>query len=236
MAWRLEGTYCGPAPLPTEVLGAWNLDPFLILALLFLTYTMRRSRAGLIACAVLAVAFVSPLCALSAALFSARVVHHVLLVAVAAPLLALALPKRGGRGTGFFFLAFTALLWFWHLPAAYDAALSNKALYWIMQATLLGSALPFWHGILRGGNDPVRSVLWTLAAFMAMGLLGALLTFAPDPLYALHMVAPLAWGISPLGDQQLAGLLMWVPAGLPYLIVIGALARRGWRDVEAQGA
>jgi putative membrane protein len=61
-----------------------------------------------------------------------------------------------------------------------------------------------------------------------MALLGAVLTFAPAPLYAIHLTAPLAWGLSPLADQQLAGLLMWVPAGLPFAVVGGVLARKGW--------
>ena len=50
-----------------------------------------------------------------------------------------------------------------------------------------------------------------------MGLLGALIVFAPQPLYAVHFMSAAAWGLSPLADQQLAGLLMWVPAVLPYL-------------------
>ena len=61
-----------------------------------------------------------------------------------------------------------------------------------------------------------------------MGLLGALLTFAPQALYAAHAVAPLSWGLTPLGDQQLGGLIMWVPAMLPYLVIIDHLARRSW--------
>jgi putative membrane protein len=92
---------------------------------------------------VLAVAFVSPLCALSAALFSARVVHHVLLVAVAAPVLALAWPGHRSRSPAVPFVVATAVLWAWHRPPAYDLALSNVAAYWAMQVTLLGSAFDF---------------------------------------------------------------------------------------------
>ena len=84
--------YCGPAPAAGD--WRWNLDPVLLLIMagataLILMRTRGRSRGvGLAAMAVLGVSFVSPLCALSSALFSARTVHHVLLVAVAAPLLA----------------------------------------------------------------------------------------------------------------------------------------------------
>jgi len=224
----MDGTYCGPAPLPAHIWSAWNFDPVLLLALVALTVSLRHSRAGLAASAVLFVTFVSPICALSAALFSARVVHHVLLVAVAAPLLAVALPARRGSGAALPFLISTATLWFWHVPEAYDAALSHMGVYWIMQLTLLGTAWMFWRSVFGPATRGVDAVLWTLGGFMAMGVLGALLTFAPEPLYAAHMIAPFDWGLTPLRDQQLGGLIMWVPAGIPYLLVIGLLSRGIW--------
>jgi putative membrane protein len=227
--WVLPGSYCGAAPAPEVALSAWNLDPVLLAGLVVLAVALRHSRAGSVAVMVLGVAFVSPLCAMSVALFSARVVHHVLLVAVAAPLLAAAWPaKRAGGSAALPFLLSTALLWGWHIPAAYDLALGDMAVYWIMQATLLGSATLFWRTVLSGG-PAIEAVLWALAGLMQMGLLGAILTFSPAQLYALHAVAPLAWGITPLADQQLGGLIMWVPAMLPYLAVIALVARRGWR-------
>ncbi len=230
--WVLPGSYCGAAPAPDAALYAWNLDPVLLGGLLVMSIHLRHSRAGLGAVMVLAAAFVSPLCAMSVALFSARVVHHVLLVAVAAPLLAAALPaRRAGMSTALPFLVSTALLWGWHLPAAYDLALSDIAVYWLMQVTLLVSATLFWRAVL-GVGAAIEGVLWALAGLMQMGLLGAILTFAPAQIYAAHAVAPLAWGISPLADQQLGGLIMWVPAMLPYLAVIALLARRGWRSAE----
>ncbi|EAR52054.1 hypothetical protein OG2516_18355 [Oceanicola granulosus HTCC2516] len=215
------------APGPGEAWAAWNLDPLVIGGLLALLWAVRHRPTGPAAVGVLAVAFVSPLCAISVALFSARVVHHVLLVAVAAPLLAAAWPGRA-RGAAVPFLISTALLWGWHLPAAYDLALSDMAVYWLMQATLLGSATWFWRAVLgaRGGVD---AVLWSLAGLMQMGALGALLTLAPGPLYAAHGLAPLAWGLTPLADQQLGGLIMWVPAMLPYALMIALCARNSWR-------
>ncbi|MFT6533752.1 MAG: putative membrane protein [Limimaricola cinnabarinus] len=230
----LPGSYCGVAPLPELVLRSWNLDPLLLAGLLLLLVALRNTRTGPTAVAVLVLAFVSPLCAISVGLFSARVVHHVLLVAVAAPLLAAALPARRPSGAALPFLVSTALLWAWHLPAAYDLALSDMAVYWIMQLTLLGSAIWFWHAVLsaHGGVD---AVLWSLAGLMQMGSLGALLTFAPAPLYAAHALAPLDWGLTPLADQQLGGLIMWVPAMLPYAAMIALSARRGWRAGAGRG-
>jgi putative membrane protein len=230
----IPGSYCGAPPPPDLALYSWNLDPFLLAGLLLMLVLLWRSRTGPAGVGVLVLAFVSPLCAMSVGLFSARVVHHVLLVAVAAPLLAAALPARRASGAALPFLVSTALLWAWHLPAAYDLALRDMAVYWVMQATLLGSALWFWRAVLaaRGG---IEAVLWSLAGLMQMGALGALLTFAPVPLYAAHALAPLAWGLTPLADQQLGGLIMWVPAMLPYAAMIALSARRGWQAGAGRG-
>ena len=226
-----EGVYCGPAPLPEEVLWRWNFDPLAVAVIAALAVWYGRSREGVLGVAVLAVAFLSPLCALSSALFSARVVHHILLVAVAAPLLALAQPARRRTGAGLPFILATALLWLWHLPIAYDAALSDMAVYWIMQASLFGSAWLFWRAAF---SQPEGSGLgWVFLAYVAMGLLGALLTLAPQALYSAHASAPLLWGFTPLSDQQLGGLIMWMPAGIPFALWGTMLARRAWRSTEA---
>ncbi len=235
MMEALQRTYCGPAPDPNEIWLTWNLDPLLLLALGVMAFGIGRTRPGALALAVLAVAFVSPLCALTAALFSARVVHHVFLVAVAAPLIALAWPAREMRSITVPFLMSTSILWAWHLPQAYDLALGNMAVYWVMQATLLGTAVAFWRAVFDLRNGSGRALLFVLAGFMQMALLGALLTFAPAPLYAIHAVAPWAWGVTPLEDQQLGGLIMWVPAGLPFVVWGAFVARREWRSI-VQGA
>lgn len=228
--------YCGPAPGPAEIWLRWNLDPPLLAALALLGWALRGSRPGLLAVAALAVAFVSPLCALSASLFSARVVHHVLLVALAPPLVALARPSPGPGPAAVPLLVFTATLWAWHLPPAYDLALSWVPAYWAMQLSLLGTAAAFWRAVLHPQANGGRALLPILGAWMQMALLGALLTFAPEPLYAIHAVAPLAWGLAPLADQQLGGLLMWVPAGLPFLAFGAVAARRDWQALQGRAA
>lgn len=232
----LSGIYCGPAAVPGDLLGRWNLDPLLLAALAGLGFVLRRSAAGMLALAVLVAAFVSPLCALSAALFSARVVHHVLLVAVAAPLLALALPVRRTLSPGAGLLLSTLVLWGWHLPAAYDLAMADMGVYWIMQLTLLGSAAVFWQAVLDPRAASGTALLSIVAAYVQMGMLGALLTFAPDALYAIHQVAPMAWGLTPLADQQLGGLIMWVPAGLAYGLWGALVARRAWHGLHGRPA
>ncbi|WP_426052288.1 cytochrome c oxidase assembly protein, partial [Brevundimonas sp. SL161] len=146
------------------------------------------------------------------------------------------LPARRVTGIALPFVASTAVLWAWHLPQAYDAALANVAMYWVMQLSLLASAVLFWRAVLAQGRSPVDRLAFVVAAFAQMGLLGALLTFAPAPLYAAHAFAPLAWGLTPLQDQALGGVIMWVPAGIPYAIAAVWIARRSWTQLKAVGA
>lgn len=220
--------YCGAAPVPGELLTRWNLDPWLLAALAataaLLAARSRRPVVGLSGLCVVAVVFVSPLCALSSALFAARTVHHVLLVAVAAPMLALSLPPAPRSGVLGALSLQAATFWAWHAPAAYGWALSHDAVYWVMQATLLGSALWFWSAVLAARALAAAGAL--LLASIAMGLLGAVLTFSQHPFYAPHATSAFAWGVSPLEDQQIAGLIMWVPAaGIYLLVALGAVRR-----------
>ena len=219
--------YCGPAPLPAEIWGHWNLDPLLLAGLLAALWIGRPLGARMTpwasGVAILALLFVSPLCALSSALFAMRVAHHVILTGVAAPLFAMALPRAPGSVARW--AAIHALVfWLWHAPPVYGQALASDAVYWLMQATLLGSALMFWRAV-RGAAPPL-AVAGLLATMVQMGLLGALLTFSMTPLYTWHMATTQAWGLSPLADQQLAGLIMWVPGGALYLAAALTAASR----------
>lgn len=220
--------YCGVAPQSGD--WRWNLDPVLLVilmgaaVLIALRLEGRRRVFGLAAMAVLAISFVSPLCALSSALFSARTVHHVLLVGVAAPLLAWAAPKTSDRGLVVATVVQAVLLWAWHAPGLYAAALSNDGIYWLMQISLLASAVWFWTKV-RTASAPA-AVAALLAAMLAMGLLGAVLTFAGQAVYAPHFYTTLAWGMTPLEDQQAAGLIMWAPASALYLFAALAVLGR----------
>lgn len=231
--------YCGAAPSPTELITRWNLDPPLIAALLLLPawgltatggMTTARRRCFLAAWGLLVLLFVSPLCALSSALFGARVVHHVLLAAAIAPLLAAALPRvRPPGGIIVWTAAHLALFWLWHAPPVYAWALSHDAGYWLMQLTILGSAIGFWTAIRRASAP--AAVMALFAAMVAMGALGALITLATRPLYAPHQFGPLLWGLTPLEDQQIAGLIMWAPAAGIYLAAALLIVAR-WFERE----
>ncbi len=231
--------YCGPAAVPADLWTRWNFDPPLLaaFALLAAAIGLGRSvapRAGWAAIALMFVVFVSPLCALSSALFSARVFHHVLLVAVVAPLVALAFPLRraGSPPLAALVVAHAVVLWLWHAPGAYAWGLATVPAYWLMQGSLLASAWLLWRAILSPAAPPGPALVALVATVAQMGLLGALIVFARRPLYAVHFASTWAWGLSPLADQQLAGLLMWVPAILPYLATGLWLAWSSLRPAE----
>ena len=218
--------YCGAAPLPDAIWSRWNFDPVLIGALLLAAFLyLRASRAfperrawfaGAMGIALLL--FISPVCALSSALFSARVTHHVLLSALLAPLLVLAFPPRAaGRKNNLALWtgAQAMTFWLWHAPPVYAFALSSDLAYWLMQASLLAASWGFWNAMRR--STAPAAVIGLLATMIQMGLLGALITFSPKALYAPHLLATQLWGYTPLEDQQLAGIVMWAPGSLFYL-------------------
>lgn len=227
--------YCGPAPAPETVLAAWTFAPLplaLTLApLAALVLPGARTGPAWLAAAALGLAFVSPLCALTVALFTARGLHHLLVVLVAAPALALAFPRRLPLPGALGFLGLSVTLWLWHLPAAYRLAFENHGVYWAMQAALLGFAFAFWSQLLHARPaERVAGVGLVLALAGQMGLIAALLTFAPRVLYAEHLATAPAFGLEAQADQQLAGLVMWGPGMLPLALLGGLLLRRSWRE------
>ena len=173
--------YCGPAAVPDDFWTRWNFDPLLIAALAALALVVARgrsadARAGWAAIALMVVIFVSPLCALSSALFSARVLHHVLLVAAVAPLLALAFPLRRAGSPPLAALVAThaVILWLWHAPGPYAWGLASVPAYWLMQVSLLGSAWLMWRAILAPATPSGAALVALVATIGQMGLLGAL--------------------------------------------------------------
>lgn len=205
--------------------------------------------------AVLLVALVSPLDALGGTLLSAHMTQHALLVAVAPPLLLLgkpgvvlawALPTRWRvllasrtwrRITGVADalsrpLPAAALhglaLWVWHAPAAFDAAVARNGVHALEHGCFLGTALLFWRAVVVAwsGRHVGPAVGATFATLMHGGLLGGLITMAPQPLYTWYRGRTEVWSLSALEDQQLAGLVMWVPMGIIYLAAALVLASR----------
>ena len=237
--------YCGAAPLPAELLTRWNFDPLLLAGLALIAAGYLRGghsresgnpAAFTGSLILLAILFISPFCALTSALFSARVVHHALLAVAAAPLLAWSLPIRLRGGLAVWTAAQAVIFWLWHAPPAYAWALSSDAAYWLMQLSLLGGATAFWSALRRA--PPPAAVAALLATMVQMGLLGALITFAGAPLYAPHLTSTIAWGLAPLEDQQLAGIIMWAPSSAAYLfaalLLLGRYLRSGGAPVAVR--
>jgi putative membrane protein len=236
------GSYCGSPPALAEIASHWNFDPPLvaILAVAWVWALRARNRMAAVGVSLLTLAFVSPLCAASVSLFSARSIHHLLLIAAA---LAFALAARSPGAVSSPFklrlpvslttLTMTGALWAWHVPALYNAALANMALYWGMQITIFATSFAFWLAIQRAGV--MGAVGGLLGGMVQMGCLGALLTFASQPLYVTHALSAPSWGLTGLADQQLAGLVMWVGGMAPFAIGGLWIARRAWRRQNATG-
>ncbi len=161
------------------------------------------------------VALSPPGVARAEASLSAHMVQHVVLLVVAAPLLAAAgRPATGAAPLRLWALAaavglHAGLMVAWHLPAAFDAAERADGLHALEHLSLLASAAVFWWAVGLGSRPPGRlCVLAVFAASMAGVGLGAAMTLASEPWYALHQK---------LADQQVAGVVMWAFAGLVYL-------------------
>jgi putative membrane protein len=108
------------------------------------------------------------------------------------------------------------VLWGWHLPVAFEAALHDAWIHDLQHASFLASALLFWWVLFarrtRGGDGP--AVLYLFTTMVHTGALGALLTFSPTAWYGAYAGG---FGLSALEDQQLGGLVMWIPGGTVYL-------------------
>jgi putative membrane protein len=120
-------------------------------------------------------------------------------------------------------------LWAWHAPMWFDAALRDSALHQWQHVTFLLSALLFWHAVLRRASHGAQgmALLYLFTTTIHTGVLGALLTLARRPLYAsLDQGLSPYLGLTPLEDQQLGGLIMWVPGALVYVgVALWLLAR-----------
>jgi len=247
--------YCGQSPVPGAV--TWNIDPILALVLCAVAVAYALGSSGTAAptirerCCfgtglfIAAASLLSPLCNLSVALFSARVSQHIVLTLVAAPLIVAGRPEtimagvlhpgagRGARHNSFGAIAsgvaFAIAMWTWHMPGPYDATLRNNVVYWLMHITTFGSALAMWHFLIRDRSH--AAAVTAVVTGIQMSLLGALLTLAPDPLFVAHYATTWPWGLSPLQDQQLGGIIMWVLAGTLFAIY-GLAAFAAWLNAD----
>jgi putative membrane protein len=185
-------------------------------------------------------------------LFSMHMLQHLILMMVGPPLVLLGTPGwliepllrhsvvlRLGKALTHPFVAFTlfnADAWLWHAPPLYDATLFNQNLHILEHLSFVLFGLLYWWPMFSPVKEGLPrlsiggQVLYLFFGSMPMVLLGAGLTFAP-PLYAPYLYAPRVWGLSPATDQQLGGLLMWVPVSL-YMIVIMSILFIRWMQQQ----
>jgi putative membrane protein len=127
-------------------------------------------------------------------------------------------------------------LWAWHLPSLYQAALGDDGLHGIEHVSFVATAMLFWALVIgyrrrrRLGYGP--AIMLTFVTALQSAALGVVLTFASTVLYRVHTGRTGAWGLSALEDQQLAGAIMWIPAGIVYLGVMCALFVAWMRSME----
>jgi putative membrane protein len=204
---------------------------------------------------LLAIALVSPLEGLSKPLLSAHMIQHILLIAVAPPLLVLGKPDvawlwalPSGWGGGFVksktvrrvlavLSPFTkpipaaavhmAVLWVWHSPMLFDAAVASDFIHWLEHLMFFGTALLFWRAVIRASSGRQAAAAALIACFVTLmqsGLLSALLSFAREALYDTPHTG--SWGLTALEDQQLAGAIMSLPMCGIYLLTGLGMALR----------
>ena len=240
----------------------WNWDPAIV-AVLVLTiagylwiarrFPPRRWQAVCFSGGTLslAAALVSPIDAGSEYLFTIHMVQHMLLLLVAAPLLALAVPVAFlGRLYGMPPIArvlravwspvpavvlFNGILVFWHLPFAYDATLAVRAVHALEHLSFVAAGLIFWGVIVSPVPKLVRAswglrLALVVAADLVNFLVGFALAFAGRPFYRHYVDVPRLWGLSPLDDLRLGGGVMWVMGqmmyAIPLLLLISVFLRR----------
>jgi len=179
----------------------------------------------------------SPLDALAANLFAAHMAQHLILILAIAPLAVLSAPLaafawalpptsrhrltilrplRSLATMPTAFVLHSLALWAWHLPVLYDAAIQQPTVHVLEHLSFLVTAICFWWAVL--GSSYLTGVLYVFAMALETTVLGALLTFADQPWYTAHLTTTAPYGLTPREDQQLAGVIMWLPGGAIYLV------------------
>ena len=131
----------------------------------------------------------------------------------------------------------TVVLWLWYAPALYQAAVANEVVHALEHSSFLMVATLFWWIVIypQGGRRRYGvSLLYVFLTALQGGILGALLTFSTVLWYPVYAPLATAWGMTPLADQQLAGLIMWIPSGILYLLA-AALLFIAWLAVLERG-
>jgi putative membrane protein len=109
------------------------------------------------------------------------------------------------------------VIWVWHLPVLYEGAIRHEGVHALQHATFVATAVFFWWGLVYGRYGRAAygaSALYVFITSVHTGVLGAMFTLSNAPYYRLYAARGAAAGVDALADQQLAGLYMWIPAGI----------------------
>jgi putative membrane protein len=197
-------------------------------------------------------------------LFSAHMIQHLLLLLIVPPLLIAGLPKTSTRKLlerpnfnrlerwlsqpAIALLIVVGVVWAWHFPPLYNFALEHESVHAFQHLTFLASATVFWWPVFTPLVEQRMAVpavlLYIFLACLADAILGIILTFVPAGLYPMYLhpedpwnilaILRNNWGITPQVDQQLGGLVMWVPGSLIYLSVILGCVLRWYNSPEPE--
>lgn len=206
---------------------------------------------------IIFIALVSPLDALSnVALFSAHMVQHILLMLLAPACLLLGTPRYWIRYLYDLpvlkhllpilthplvtLIAFNAVMWIWHVPTLYEGALRNPNVHILEHMMFLSAGVLLWLPVIHAVppkhslSYPAR-IAYLFACMVSSSILGAIFTFAPTIAFPFYGDTPLAFGLSPITDQELAGLIMWIPgSGIFFVAILIVFA--AWLNAEDRKA
>lgn len=190
------------------------------------------ARHAALAGAALTVAAVLWLGPLAAQLFAFHMAQHLLLIALAAPLAVLGGAQWRMRPV-FAWLLFVGLFLFWHIPAAFQQVALHHATI-LELASILAAAIAFWSAVLADSplSDGARALMVVTAAIVT-DLPGVVMLFASHAVCVMPGENAAAFGLTPVEDQQIAGLLMWVPANLAFFGIATFLFAR-WISLKPQ--
>ncbi len=120
------------------------------------------------------------------------------------------------------FVIHGAMIWIWHIPVLYEATLGSEFIHALQHICFLGTALLFWWTLVHGRYGRLGygvAFLYVFATALHTSILGALMTFTQTVWYPIYNGRTQPWNLSPLEDQQLGGLIMWIPSGIVFLVV-----------------
>lgn len=222
--WRWHQCRTPSEPHPPSV---WRLITFLLGMLAF------------------AIALLSPLDTLGEQIFAMHMVQHVLLLDVAPVLIVLGLTKvlmrpatryihkvekraRVLASPWFAVFAYTVGMWVWHVPSLYDAAVQDGTIHLLEHLTFSTIGFLYWWHLLSPVSTRLRRegampLVYMFSTKVTVGVLGIVLTFAPEPFYPFYERQPEFWGLTPIGDQSLGGAIMALEQAIVMGIVVAFL-------------